>query len=132
MTTYTDETLIYRIVFGIECEFVVYYCEEEKEDFPIVPVCSECGKKLNRVSYPEVKVVRIVETTDTTNTPLGEEPEILDGPLFDAIARDVQEVIAYRTQFPDCMPCVECMHKEDRALKGVKQEAATTYTPKNQ
>ncbi|MEA3322864.1 MAG: hypothetical protein U9Q12_01455, partial [Patescibacteria group bacterium] len=68
MIDYTEETLIYRIVFGVECEFVVYYCCEEKEELPIVPVCSECGKKFDQVPYPKVKVVRVVETTDTTNT----------------------------------------------------------------
>ncbi|MEA3322948.1 MAG: hypothetical protein U9Q12_01890, partial [Patescibacteria group bacterium] len=105
---------------------------EEKEELPIVPVCSECGKKFDQVPYPKVKVVRVVETTDTTNTPFGEEPEILDGPLFDAIARDVQEIVAYRTQFPDYMPCAECTEKEDSVLKQSRQEAATAYEPRNQ
>ncbi|XLQ19760.1 MAG: hypothetical protein ACKUBY_04165 [Candidatus Moraniibacteriota bacterium] len=123
---------------GKEKEFTIFfhhiYTGEEVLN-PMHLICTDCGVSMEAVEYPVIEVVRIIDTTDTTNTPVGVEEEILKGDLFEQVSSSLLKKVASSVRYDDLNQCSKCIMKASKMemLKDVllSMKDDEMYEPRN-
>ena len=123
----------YQISEVEELEVVVYFTEETFG--VVVPKCAGCGFKMEEEPAFRIgSVIKVVDTTDTTNTPADFEKLIEeDDKHFNGIIAKAQDVLRWQQEHPDkdVYMCKACTKKEIMILDAQELEEATVYKPRN-
>lgn len=80
------------------------------------------------------RIIKVVDTTDTTNTPADFEKLIEeDNKYYDGIVAKAQEVLYWQQEHPDryIWMCKACTKKEAMILDAQELDVATVYKPRN-
>jgi len=125
---------IFRTVNDEVREFTVFFYDDVLRQLPIFPKCAKCHVIMDPVGYPIITaVVKIIDTTDTTNVPSGCEEIIQFGTaLFGEVIGDIQQQIVYKIQFPKNEICNNCFDKVNKISQIKKKHKAIFYEPQCQ
>ncbi len=107
-----DEVMIYHEVSGEELELTVYFeIEDAREN--IDPICNNCGKLMEPWPLIKIgKVVKILDTTDTTNQGCFQEKIFSkEHSSFKDVVEQANDSYRHCQEHPDGVECNKCMEK---------------------